>query len=106
MPCAYDRVKMLAGDPTAQGVCFLDSSNGTLFDDSMLPADVDDANALPNGIDPIFVGSIDNFSSDSNVYYYPFHFVPSNPVDLDLQLHQRRLQDPGCNVLECSGHRC
>ncbi len=79
MPCAYDRVKMLAGDPSAQGVCFLDNSNGTLFDDSMLPADVDDANALPNGIDPIFVGSIDNFSSDSNVYYYPFHFVPSNP---------------------------
>jgi len=79
MPCAYDRVKMLAGDPSAQGVCFLDNSNGTLFDDSMLPADVDDASALPNGIDPIFVGSIDNFASDSNVYYYPFHFVPSNP---------------------------
>jgi len=81
MPCAYDRVKMLAGDPSAQGVCFLDSSNGTLFDDSMLPADVDDANALPNGIDPIYVGSIDNFSSDSNVYYYPFHFDPVNPAN-------------------------
>ncbi len=81
MPCAYDRVKMLAGDPTAKGVCFLDSSNGTLFDDSMLPADVDDANAAPNGIDPIFVGSIDNFSSDSNIYYYPFHFDPVNPAN-------------------------
>ena len=62
MPCAYDRVKMLAGDPTAMGVCFLDSSNGTLFDDSMLPADVDSPNAPPTGIDPIYVGSIDNFS--------------------------------------------
>jgi hypothetical protein len=81
MPCAYDRVKMLAGDPSALGVCFLDNSNGTLFDDSMLPADVDDANALPNGIDPIFVGSIDNFASDSNVYYYPFHFDPVNPAN-------------------------
>jgi len=81
MPCAYDRVKMLAGDPSAAGVCFLDNSNGTLFDDSMLPADVDDANALPNGIDPIFVGSVDNFASDSNVYYYPFHFDPVNPAN-------------------------
>jgi hypothetical protein len=81
MPCAYDRVKMLAGDPSAQGVCFLDNSNGTLFDDSMLPADVDDASALPNGIDPIFVGSIDNFSSDTNIYYYPFHFDPVNPAN-------------------------
>ena len=81
MPCAYDRVKMLAGDPSAQGVCFLDSSNGTLFDDSMLPADVDDATMAPGGIDPIFVGSIDNFSSDTNVYYYPFHFDPVNPAN-------------------------
>jgi hypothetical protein len=79
MPCAYDRVKMVAGDPSAKGVCFLDNSNGTLFDDSILPSDVDDATALPNGIDPIFMGSIDNFPSDSNVYYYPFHFDPVNP---------------------------
>jgi hypothetical protein len=79
MPCAYDRVKMLAGDPSALGVCFLDNSNNTLFDDSMLPADVDDAGAPPAGIDPIFVGSIDNFASDSNVYYYHFHFDPVNP---------------------------
>jgi len=81
MPCAYDRVKMLAGNPNAQGVCFLDNSNGTLFDDSMLPADVDDASALPSGIDPIFMGSIDNGQNgiDSNVYYYPFHFDPVNP---------------------------
>ena len=79
MPCAYDRVKMVAGDPSAKGVCFLDNSNGTLFDDSILPSDIDDASVLPNGIDPIFMGSIDNFSSDSNVYYYPFHFDPVNP---------------------------
>ena len=82
MPCAYDRVKMLAGDPSAQGVCFLDNSNGTLFDDSMLPADVDSPNSPPpTGLDPIFVGSIDNFSSDSNVYYYHFHFDPANPAN-------------------------
>jgi hypothetical protein len=80
MPCAYDRVKMLAGDASAQGVCFLDNSNNTLFDDSMLPADLDSPNNLPPGGTPnTFVGSIDNFASDSNVYYYHFHFVPSNP---------------------------
>ncbi len=79
MPCAYDRVKMLAGNQNAAGVCFLDNSDGTLFDDSMLPADVDSPSAPPNGIDPIFVGSIDNFSSDSNIYYYHFHYDPVNP---------------------------
>ncbi len=79
MPCAYDRSRMLIGHPFPNAVCFLDSSNGTLFDDSLLPADVDDGSTLPNGIDPIFMGSIDNFSSDSNVYYYPFHFDPVNP---------------------------
>ncbi len=79
MPCAYDRVKMLAGDPTAKGVCFLDDSNGTLFDDGMLPADVDDASAPPTGINPVFMGSIDNFASDSNIYYYHFHFDPVTP---------------------------
>jgi hypothetical protein len=81
MPCAYDRVKMLTGFPYPQGVCFLDNSNGTLFDDSLLPPDVDDASAAPNAIDPIFMGSIDNGQNgiDSNVYYYPFHFDPVNP---------------------------
>jgi hypothetical protein len=80
MPCAYDRVKMVAGSPNVKGVCFLDNSNGTLFDDSLLPADLDDVSVLPNGIDPIFVGSIDNGQNgiDSNIYYYPFHFDPMN----------------------------
>ena len=30
-PCAYNRVKMVVGDPTAEQVCTLDNSNGTLF---------------------------------------------------------------------------
>ena len=82
MPCAYDRVKMLAGDQSAQGVCFLDNSNGTLFDDSMLPSDLDSPNNLPPAGTPnIFFGSIDNFSQDSNVYYYHFHFDPANPAN-------------------------
>ncbi len=40
-PARITCVKMLAGDPTAEQVCTLDDSNGTLFDDSMLPADLD-----------------------------------------------------------------
>jgi hypothetical protein len=79
MPCAYDRVKMLAGDPSALGTCF--GPNNT-FDDSMLPSDLDSPNNLPpSGASNIFMGSIDNGSNgiDTNVYYYHFHFVPSNP---------------------------
>lgn len=83
MPCAYDRVKMLRGSGNVLGACFLDNSNGTLFDDSLLPADVDDASMAPNGLDPIFMGSIDNGQNgiDSNVYYYPFHFDPTTPAN-------------------------
>ena len=77
IPCAYDRVKMLAGDPAAGGVCFLDQANNN-FDDSMLPADLDDANASPGAIDPLFMGSIDNPGFTNAVYYYPFHFDTNN----------------------------
>jgi hypothetical protein len=83
-PCAYERAKMLKGDPAAQQVCFLDTANGTLFDDSMVPSDIDSPNLLPPGGMPnIFVGSIDNGPGgmDSNVYYYKFHVdwnTPSN----------------------------
>jgi len=72
-PCAYNRVKMLAGDPTAEQVCTLDNSNGTLFDDSMLPADLDTPELpLPAGTPEVFVGSIDNFSSETNLYEYTY----------------------------------
>ncbi len=121
MPCAYDRVKMLAGDPSALGVCFLDSSNGTLFDDSMLPADVDDAGAPPNGIDPIYVGSVDNGQNgiDSNVYYYHFHFDPVNPANSTFdcingackipvnqyQVNFTTAPEPGGSVIDTLGDR-
>jgi hypothetical protein len=73
MPCAYNRVKMLAGDPTAEQVCTLDNSNGTLFDDSMLPADLDSPELpLPAGTPEVFVGSIDNNPSETNIYMYTY----------------------------------
>jgi hypothetical protein len=72
-PCAYNRVKMLVGDPTAEQVCTLDNSNGTLFDDSMLPADLDSAELpLPAGTPEVYVGSIDNFSSETHIYEYTY----------------------------------
>ena len=72
-PCAYNRVKMLAGDPTAEQVCTLDNSNGTLFDDSFLPADLDSPELpLPAGTPEVFVGSIDNFSSETHIYMYTY----------------------------------
>jgi hypothetical protein len=73
-PCAYNRVKMLAGDQTAEQVCTLDDSNGTLFDDSMLPVDFDNPNDVPlsTPVPGVFVGSIDNHSSETNIYEYTY----------------------------------
>jgi len=73
MPCAYNRVKMLVGDPTAEQVCTLDNSNGTLFDDSFLPADLDTPGLpLPAGTPEVYVGSIDNNPSETNLYEYTY----------------------------------
>ena len=72
-PCAYNRAKMMVGDPTAEQVCTLDNSNGTLFDDSMLPADLDTPNLpLPAGTPEVYVGSIDNILSETNIYEYTY----------------------------------
>lgn len=70
-PCAFEKAKMLVGDASAKEVCVLDTSNGTLFDDSMLPGDIDSPELLPpTGTPEVFVGSIDNFASDTHVYKY------------------------------------
>jgi len=42
--CAYERAKMLVGDSTAQQICF---TTPTIFDDSLLPGDLDSAGTLP-----------------------------------------------------------
>jgi hypothetical protein len=70
--CAYDAVEMRAGKKSPTQICIVDNSNGTLFDDSMLPADNDTADAAV--ITPeVLVGSIDNFpGGDTHVYQYVF----------------------------------
>jgi hypothetical protein len=60
----------------AKQICFTDNSNNTLFDDSMLPADLDSAKSLPAKCEPeVYVGSIDNGKGGigSNIYEYLFH---------------------------------
>jgi len=72
-PCAYNRVKMVAGDSTAEQICTLDNSNGTLFDDSMVPADLDSPELPPPaGTPEVYLGSIDNNSSETNLYEYTY----------------------------------
>ena len=71
--CAYDGAAMRAGTAAKQ-ICILDDSNGTLFDDSMLPADNDYASS-PGETPPqeVLLGSIDNFfPGDTHVYEYVF----------------------------------
>ena len=81
--CAYDADRMLKGSSKATQVCILDNSDGTLFDDSMLPAD-DDAVPVPNPSE-VLLGSIDNFiPGGSNVYEYVFRVNFNNPANSTL----------------------
>ena len=71
--CGYDATKMLAGSSKAEQVCILDNSNGTLFDDSMLPADLDSDPKKAKPGPEVLLGSIDNFlPGDTHVYEYVF----------------------------------
>jgi hypothetical protein len=70
--CAYDGAALRSGT-TAKQVCILDNSNGTLFDDSMLPADNDYAASSTTTPPEVLLGSIDNFlPGDTHVYEYVF----------------------------------
>jgi hypothetical protein len=77
--CAYDAKSMLKGRSSATQVCIFDNSNGTYFDDSMLPADDDSTQSAADDSDSgragpeVLLGSIDNFSpGDTHVYEYVF----------------------------------
>jgi hypothetical protein len=68
--CAYDAVALRAGSKKAKQVCILDNSGGSLFDDSMLPAD-SDADPPSSGPAPeVLMGSIDNPGFNAAVYEY------------------------------------
>jgi hypothetical protein len=64
---------MRNGVRSAEQVCIFDNSNGTLFDDSMLPADDDSTQAANSPSPEVLVGGIDNFfPGGQNVYEYVF----------------------------------
>jgi hypothetical protein len=79
--CAYERAKMLAGRKGGgQGpkqICFQTG----VFDDSLLPADLDSGDTLPPaGQDEVYLGSIDNTPPNGNVIYqYLFHADFAHP---------------------------
>ena len=75
--CAYQANLMFKGNPHAQQVCIVDDSNGTLFDDSMLPADDDSAG--PSSPE-VLLGAIDNFiPGDTHVYEFVFNVDFGHP---------------------------
>ena len=78
--CAYDGKSMRKGNSDAQQVCILDNSNGTLFDDSMLPAD-DDSDSGPTNSE-VLLGAIDNFfpAAADTVYEFVFTVNFGNPT--------------------------
>lgn len=77
--CAYDASSMLKGSSKALQICILDNSGGTLFDDSMLPADDDGSSAPANA--EVLLGSIDNYlPGDSHLYEYVFRPNFGNPA--------------------------
>jgi hypothetical protein len=53
-PCGYDRTKLLAGDPTAEQICF----QLTAGEDSLLPGDVDSPTSPPSAQTEFYIGSV------------------------------------------------
>ena len=83
--CAYDAKSMLKGSSKATQVCIFDNSNGTYFDDSMMPADDDADDGGPTNRE-ILLGAIDNFlPGDTHVYEFVFTPNFGNPSKSTLE---------------------
>jgi hypothetical protein len=80
--CAYQGDRMREGRSDAAQICIFDNSNGTLFDDSMLPADDDSPGSSGH---EVLLGAIDNFlPGDTHVYEYVFTADFDNPAESTL----------------------
>src|SRR5271167_2660768 len=102
--CAYDAKNMLKGSSKATQVCIFDNSNGTSFDDSMLPAD-DDSDSGPTKSE-VLLGSIDNFfPGDTHVYEYVFDVNFGNPAKSTLAgvNGSMPISVPAFNLAFCAG---
>ena len=66
--CGYHRAKLLAGDPSAEQICF----QLTTSEDNLLPTDVDSPVPPPGTEDAFFIGSVDDVDN-SHLSLYSMH---------------------------------
>ena len=74
-PCGYDRTKLLAGDPTAEQICFQLSGS----EDSLLPGDVDSPSGPPSAEDEFYIGSVGDVDN-SHLSLYSMHITSWTPA--------------------------
>ena len=72
--CAYDRTKLLSGNPSPGQVCFQLASDG----DSLLPADIDSPNNPPPNEDQFLIGSVADVSN-TKLSLYSLHTDWAHP---------------------------
>lgn len=75
--CAYNRTKMLTGDPTAEQICHLYGISPN-YQDSLLPADIDSTTLPPAGEDQFAIGSLGDIDN-AHLSLYSVHI--NNPND-------------------------
>jgi hypothetical protein len=96
--CGYDRAKMLAGDPSAEQICF----QLTQHEDSILPADRDSPVSPPGTEDEFFIGSVGDVDN-SHLSLYSMHINSWSPADATItgmnnsQLIAVAPYTPSCN---------
>jgi hypothetical protein len=73
--CAYNSVKLIVGDRSAEQICFLTTAQ----DFSLLPADIDSPTPPPANQDEFFIGSYDVDQTQNHLYLYSMHPDYSNP---------------------------
>ena len=99
--CGYHRAKMLAGDSTAEQICFQLGINPN-YQDSLLPADRDSPVAPPSSEDEFFIGSLGDIDN-SHLSVYSMHInnwstgSASFTGDQDSQLVPITTFNPACN---------
>jgi len=91
--CAYDRTKMLAGDPSAQEICFDRTGDG-----GYLPADLDGSAAPLDGTPGYFL----NYETLSSLRLYAFSPNFANPAASTLLVQSPDLAVTGFSEA-CSG---
>lgn len=73
--CAYNSVKLIVGDQTAEQICFQTTSN----DYSLLPGDIDSPIPPPATQDEFLIGSYDVDPDQDHLYLYSMHPDYANP---------------------------